>query len=349
MKDELFLDLIAKYLAQELSPQQEQELLDWAAASDENQARFEEMVQLWDITGDAAEPAFETDLANFSAVKAEAWKRIDQATTATDNEKTEAKVIQFSGLKIWMRVAAVIAFLGLGYWLFVQPEATPSSAFAKLYQTGEAEKREWTLPDGSTVWLNEKTRLRYVDSTAIGQRWVELSGEAFFDVERDENKPFVIHSGNAITSVLGTSFNVRAYPEEEQVEVTVETGLVRLAKADEKTEEVQLVAGNTGLYDDQKQKVIKRADKLENANAWRTGKLSFSDVRVSEIKQTLERQFDQKIKLVNPAIGDCQFKLEEQEANLELILKMMSFAMDLDIQTTDSLILIDGDTANCQQ
>ena len=341
MNDELFLELVAKYLSQDISVIERKQLLEWVASSEDRRADFDEMIQLWSITNEYVEEPFE---ANTNA----AWNKIDAALETTNDEKqtNEAKVISFNRYKIWIRVAAIFVFLGLGAWFFLDTDANHTIARLDI-ETGAEERKKWDLPDGSTVWLNENSKLKFVDSVGINQRWVSLEGEAFFDVKRDETKPFVIHSGDAVTTVLGTSFNVRAYPEEVNVEVSVETGKVRLERVDDRQEQVQLLAGNTGLYERTTEKVLKKEVKSENVNSWRTGKLTFSDVPVQTIVETLERHFGENIELSNPAIGNCIYKLEEQDADLDLILGMMAFGLDLEVNKTDSKIVISGDGKNC--
>jgi ferric-dicitrate binding protein FerR (iron transport regulator) len=342
MNDELFLELTAKYLSQEISASERQELLAWVAASEERQGRFDEMIQLWSITNEYVEETFETNTQK-------AWAKLDNVldapSKADEKPPQEAKVISLNRFKIWTRVAAVIAFLGFGYWLFLNPSASETS-MATVFQTTENQRKEVQLPDGSTVWLNENTTLRFVDSASINERWVSLEGEAFFDVERNEQKPFTIHAGESVTTVLGTSFNVRAYPQETIVEVTVESGKVKLENKVE--EDVQLVAGKSGIYNQKSKKVRIRESKLENANAWRTKKLTFSHAPLNEIAATLERYFDTKIIFKDPELGKCTVNLEEQEAKLDDILFIFKITNDLIIERTDSTIIIDGDSSKCQ-
>lgn len=343
MNDELFLELTAKYLSQEISASERQELLAWVAASEDRQRRFDEMIQLWNITNEYVEETFETNTQK-------AWAKLDKVldvpSKADEKPTQEAKVISLNRFKIWTRVAAAIVFLGFGYWLFLNPKLSEPS-MAIVFQTIENQSKEVQLPDGSTVWLNEKTTLRFIDSASINERWVSLEGEAFFDVERNEQKPFTIHAGESVTTVLGTSFNLRAYPQETIVEITVESGKVKLEN--KVKEEVQLVAGKSGIYDQNSKKVSIRKSKLENADAWRSQKLTFSHAPLEEIAETLERYFDKQFIFKNPALKKCTFHIEEQDAELEGILNMIEFGSPWTIQRTDSTIIIDGDPSGCQQ
>jgi transmembrane sensor len=108
----------------------------------------------------------------------------------------------------------------------------PLSDWAK-YENSSAKILKISLPDGSTVWLQPKTHLSYNQSDRV-YRQVNLKGEAFFDVKRDEARPFLIYSGKMTTKVLGTSFNVKAYPETEKFEVSVVTGKVSVMNESEK-------------------------------------------------------------------------------------------------------------------
>ena len=120
----------------------------------------------------------------------------------------------------WSVAAAIAVLLVASWWIFLR-ERTPDT-FAISTQTNES--RSITLPDESKVVLNENSTLSYHYAGDI--RKVVLSGEAFFDVAKDPRHPFVIQSEDVETKVLGTSFNIRAYPDEGKVKVSVKTGRV---------------------------------------------------------------------------------------------------------------------------
>lgn len=142
---------------------------------------------------------------------------------------------------------ALVCLLGLGFWWKFRdkPEAVqPTVAIAPTWQTKftqVAEKRKLSLPDGSTVWLNAGSSLRY-DSVSLknGERHVFLEGEAFFDIAHNKQRPFRVRSGTMEIKVLGTAFNIKAYPEDANFETSLIRGAVEVRLDDRPDDVYQL-------------------------------------------------------------------------------------------------------------
>ncbi len=176
----------------------------WTDASTDNQAHFEEWMQAWAMTEGAAVSPFDTDLGA-------AWAKIDMATSVAEvpvAERPAAKIIHLSKImRRWSVAAAVLLAIGAGLWWMSHPPVAQQPQFVEIH-TLDNERKSITLPDSSEVWLNENSKLTY--DPRFAQRHVTLEGEAFFEVERLVERPFEITSGDAVTTVLGTSFNVHA-------------------------------------------------------------------------------------------------------------------------------------------
>ena len=181
-----------------------------------------------------------------------------------------------------------------------------------------------------------------------------MEGEAFFEVEHlSEDHPFEIMSGDTKTTVLGTSFNVRAYPEEQRVEVTVETGKVAFEslKAKEKknaegpaeVKKVLLNKGDSGLFDKVERSIIRKEEKIENANSWKTGQLTFSNTELRDVKEALERYFDIKISTSDEKILNCHFTGVYQKPELEQILEVLKFSLDIEIEERQNEFTLKGE------
>lgn len=325
MEDATYIDLIAKYLSGNLEPVEKQELMAWVEASEANRAYFDEMIQLWGISEQYEEEPFEADLSS-------AWQSLNQKLPKEEAviEKT-GKVI---ALKVWLRVAAaIVLLLSVGYWWYGFGDQENVGQLV-LVQTLEGENKQINLPDGSQIWLNENTTLSYQDK--FETREVKLDGEAFFQVDRQEENPFTILSGEATTTVLGTSFNVRAYSNEEVVEVTVETGKVELKKNNTKADEaIYLEKGNSGVYDKASQKVKPVAEEIVNADAWKTKTLEFPNQDLNQVITTLERYYDLDINVNDEGILKCNFLMgKEENPTIDLVWDIMEFTMGYEIEKT---------------
>ncbi len=181
--------------------------------------------------------------------------------------------------------------------------------------------------------MNGDSELRYDEK--FDQRRVELKGEAFFDIARMEEKPFEIYSGVAKTLVLGTAFNVRAYPTEDKVEVTVVRGKVALVETKETQKAVLLEAGNAGSYDKAKKTVQKEEAPKVNADSWKTEKLVFENTQLNEVIESLERYFNVDIEASNPSVLNCHFTGNYEKPELDQILEVLAFGVDLSIEKYD--------------
>jgi transmembrane sensor len=339
MNDAHYTTLIGKYLSGNISPEERHLLLHWIETDANNRAFFEEMLQVWSLSDDYPTTLPTTDTP-------QAWLQLEQRLfgggTALMNppaDKSSTKIRRLSINKVILLAAAIIlAVVTIGIWQLVGF----SDAATQIYQTAVHEKREVQLPDGSTVWLNENTRLTF--SKRFVSRTVTLEGEAFFDVQRMEARPFTIQSGKTITVVLGTSFNVRAYPQEARVEVAVVSGKVELRHADKIQEKILLEAGKTGVFDQQQQAFLTTATvPAVNASAWKNKRLRFQDTPMREVVHILERYFNQKIQVDNPAILDCPLNGDYPQPKLEEMLRIIEFAMPVQITVqSDSLLVITG-------
>ncbi|MEK7257518.1 MAG: FecR domain-containing protein, partial [Bacteroidota bacterium] len=333
-------ELIAKYLAGEIQPGERQFLFDWVQAQPENQQFFDEMVQVWSLTADAGAPGFEVNLE-------QAWQKVEagiaEQPLGIGQVNGGAKIVSLperrvaNNYRLFFRIAAVFAVLALGIWWFSKQAPAPQLVEV---QTQTNQKQEITLPDGSRVWLNENTKIAY--NPTFEKRRVSLEGEAFFDVEKMAGKPFEITSGEATTTVLGTSFNVRAYPAEDKIEVTVREGKVKLAVTKQPEKTVLLEEGESGFFDKKEKAVVEVDEKIANADAWKTQRLDFNDDLLKDVFLTLERYFDVKIEAANPAILECHYSSPFEQPKLETILNVISTTLNLEVTQEGSVYKFSG-------
>lgn len=163
-----------------------------------------------------------------------------------------------------------------------------------------------TLSDGTRVWLNAESQLRYPVKFTGKQRTVYLVGEAYFDVHPDTAHPFIVISGPAEITVLGTSFNLRAYPEGDIV-TTLVSGAVQMA---EKIggQSVRLAPGEQGCLEKTNGYIITKRDvDTYLYTAWKDGRLVFRDIRLEELFTILARWYDLEVFYLHPEVKDIRF------------------------------------------
>ncbi|MDN5201679.1 FecR domain-containing protein [Fulvivirgaceae bacterium BMA10] len=255
---------------------------------------------------------------------------------------------------IWHVAAMFALFMGIA-WFFVSNDAQQPSQVSYITKiAARGQKLTVTLSDGSMVKLNSESSITFPESFADADtRTIQLVGEAFFEVTRDEAKPFKISTDSLITTVLGTSFNVRAYPEDVSISVTVATGKVliqpRNPKEDERSQRSHaiLTPGQQGLFNKQSASITKSTVDPDKYLAWRHNLIRFDRIPLSEAVEILERWYDVEIELENEIGRTCLIEGSYQNESLANVLESMQFAGRLEYEFVNKRkIKISGNACN---
>ncbi len=229
-----------------------------------------------------------------------------------------------------VRMAAIVLLLiGLGvggYWSY---EPLPLPEMARMERTTQkGQKATIVLMDGTKVYLNADSKLSFPEKFATDQREVLLEGEAFFEVARNVQRPFIVRSGDLTTTVLGTSFNIKAFAGEPS-QVTVATGRVKVNSHNQEgmAEEVFLLPHQQAYFDGH---LHKRAVDINQFIAWKDKIIRFDEMSLAEAALMLERWFDVSIVIEDQQAKNC--KISGQYINENLINIMESFQYILGIQ-----------------
>lgn len=215
-------DLIAKKKAGEISPSESIELNALLMSDDVARNTLARVDAVWN-----------TPLENPSIQDAYVADRWSALSTRLGFEKEEEQPVRKSGmvrtLVRYVAAAACIAAMAtvsVVLWRMYCPPETPKQ---NIISTKNGSRSKIQLPDGTHVWLNAGSQLTYNDSFGKDLREITLMGEAFFDVAKDAEHPFVIHANDINIKVLGTSFNVRAYPDDKRTEAALIQGLIEVS------------------------------------------------------------------------------------------------------------------------
>lgn len=194
------------------------------------------------------------------------------------------------------------------------------------------------LADGTRVWLNSESQLTYPVTFPANERRIKLEGEAYFEVEPDKTRPFIVEIQNTAIQVLGTSFNVKAYSDEDQLYTTLVEGSVKISNGEQHTilkpEEQGIVNTTTGEI--KKQKVDIRL-----YTSWKDGRFIFEGQNLEEIMKTLERWYDVKAVFLNEKAkyatsnGDI-----ERYKNVEIIINMLEMTGIAQFDIQENVIYI---------
>ena len=198
--------------------------------------------------------------------------------------------------------------------------------------TERSEYKYLLLPDSTQVWLNAESTLEFPETFNNKKREVYLKGEAYFDVKHADKVPFIIYTGKVSTEVLGTAFNIKAYPDLEKIIVSVKRGKVKVNYANEQV--ALLTKGQQVSIDQQQKKVKEKLIKEEESSAWHEGNLIYDDYSVRDILADLERIYDVKISIEAVEIENMHvttsFKREHGvESALEIICRLTDSHLEL--------------------
>ena len=211
--------------------------------------------------------------------------------------KKERLVLSISW--VYQAVAAVLLISLMTSLFFYYRSNDQSSKHLVMDQkaaAGTLNKIE--LPDGTEIWLNADSKVGFPSEFANDKREITLEGEAFFKVKHEEKRPFLIRTQDMVTQVLGTSFNVSAYPQEQQIKVTVLSGKVAVYKQTNSPHETPeqplfLTTNQQGIYSKKQKSLVlnKKEIKSTDAVAWKEGNLIFKDTELREVIGRLERRY----------------------------------------------------------
>jgi len=203
------------------------------------------------------------------------------------------------------------------------------------------EHQKVTLPDGSTIILNNNSSIKY-SSFFAKSRVVTLTGEAYFDIKHDEKKSFIVYAGKLRTTVLGTAFNIKAYENDKNIEVTVTRGKVSVLDSNSTLGVIvpnQQIIYNKNYKKSNLAKVI-----AKNIVQWQESDLYFDDTSMEEAAQILSKKFNTPITFSNEKAKKCTFTATFLKGeSLTEILKIICSYNNAQYQTNTSGITINGE------
>ena len=263
--------IINKYLTDRFSAETEEKVQRWLIKDENTESQESASLEYWDSL----------DLAP----NAKTHSALDRVNQRIGYSQTH--IFKLPLYKRLSRIAAVLIPLLIiaGGYLYYQ---STQSRMIEIY-VAYGEEKHLFLPDSSEIWINAGSTIRYPKEFKEDKRIVELEGEAYFSVRRDEAKPFTVNTEKLSVNVLGTKFNIKAYSNEEQITTTLTSGKVEVISKGES----QILKPNEQLSYNKKTSTIYITEIPSNeTDAWISGQLIFTDTSFPAILQTLERKFD---------------------------------------------------------
>lgn len=320
MSKDKYISLLIKRLKGEISAEQDEQLNAWIAEDPANKQRYVEFKQDWEDSS-MAKQDLAVDVTSDFAQFRERMQRNKEAS------KAEAKVVPLkNNRRPWLWVAAS-ALLLFGLVTTLRWNGTPENI---TVEASMGKMRTISLPDGTKVWLNAKSKLVYPESFVSENRVVQLTGEGYFDVTKNPRQPFTIEMAHTSIKVLGTAFNVFEDAKNKTVNVAVDEGKVAFAQL-LGSQSLILAANESATYDIQQAVLQKNTTSTQNAASWKTNVLTFKSAKLEFVLQDVEKLFGRTVTLQNERLKECIFGAYFPKANVDGVLSSIASSFDMQL------------------
>lgn len=361
--------LIISYLSDQVTEEEKTSLLEWLKESDENRKLFLEYRKLFDLSLCA------NYNNKFSVKRRDNLESLNDKIDSFSKKEINQKVRRLS---YFLKIAAAVLFIFLGgaatyHWLFRSNSIQDLSTIEYEVTAPRGGKSELVLTDGTKVWLNAGSRLRYMANYGMNSRVVYLDGEGYFSVVKNPKKPFIVQTSGLKIKAYGTSFNVKAYPEEKNVTTTLVEGVVKIEgkgvnlslkpkevvivdKVSQKceTKDNKKIAGTTRNKNvsvpqpisENKEGVINNNVKVtSNVNtniytSWKDNLWIIESEPLKNIATILERKFNISVVIKSPELNLYTFTGTFNSETLEQILDIIKLTAPLNYQINKGVVTI---------
>lgn len=325
--------LLPSYLSGEVSDNTRLIIDNWRKESPENEAFYRESLQAWEGI-----PLLH-EMEHFNSFKA--LTKVHRKLS-----KAEAKRWGFS----IQRIAAILLLpliVYAGYVTIRNRHLNRNQRERTVLQTVSSRQgmvSQFVLEDGTKIWLNSNSELQFPTHFDGEKRVVTLKGEAFFQVAKNEKKPFRVITKELSIDALGTSFNVMSYNDETQTEVVLVEGKVKLSAETDHTEKelAWMHPGERAVYEEKFQKVYTTEVRTDKYIAWFDGILMFRDDNMKDVAKQLSRWFNVEVILTDPEIMNYMYTATFRNENLIQVLDLLKLSAPIDYKISESKNPVNG-------
>jgi len=317
MKGELdYRALIIKFLAEEISDSEMDVLKVWLAKDTRNRRIFNESNELWHESG------IKTKLDHFKTDKT--WSDISTQLGIGKNRINHVVILNKKNFRILIAAASIawiVAISGLTLWLTERKSDKQITVASTTVRTDEGEKAHILLADSTCVFMNSSSTMEYATDYYTKERKVKLSGEAFFDVCTNPEKPFVVQLDKMSVSATGTQFNVLSYGNENRIETTLVEGNIQVSIPGQDTIDVK--AGQQVVYFTKTNKAIVRDVSTETYTSWKENKLRFNDTSFEEVLRKIGRRYNVTFEIRNRDLLELKYTATFIDESIEDVMQML--------------------------
>ncbi len=363
-------DFIIKVVSGEATKDEINILNDRMSKDDELKQRYIQISKAWTVS------SLYPHISKFNAYTA--WEKITPAIKRSqrkekENNKTLNKFLRIAATWILLfslgGITSYVVFKNLSQSIFAEEFSSPIETTSPL-----GSRSFLLLPDKTKVWLNAGSKLIYHQNYGLQTREVELIGEGYFDVETNPEKPFIVHAKDLKVKAFGTSFNVKAYPEEESIETTLVEGKVTVeGKLKKQKDFVEKLAPNqklTFIQEIEKTDIIKNSSapieiheaeseledihkptinvetnvQTEKYTSWKDDKWIIEGEFLDDLIVLLERRFNVDMELTDSKLRDYKFSGTIRRETIEQVMEILKYAAPISYKIDKSNITIHLDS-----
>jgi ferric-dicitrate binding protein FerR (iron transport regulator) len=346
MEKNRFWDLLAKVKSGEATPEEQLELNQHLSAFPAELDLVKKIDACWELpTPAASAPSTDEITAAWNSIRSKISGQRPPVELPGSVKKVR-RIVRYAAAI----AAVVITTVGIALWNVLQVTAPPASPQKNIVSTKNGSKSKIELPDGTQVWLNVGSRINYDENYGKQNRELTLTGEAYFDVVRDVNKPFILHTGKMDVKVLGTVFNVKAYPGDATTEAALIKGSIEVTfpgRPQEKlilkpTDKISIANKEKNTAEDTVR--LTKANSKENPaimvssiqyepdssaiveTSWVNNKLIFRSKTFEELARDIERWFNVTVQVQDTSILSKKFTGTFSNESITDALDALSFS-----------------------
>jgi transmembrane sensor len=317
--------IINKYLSGNSSEKEQKALLDWIR-QDNQLSEFQAIKKEWknQIVNETVPPEYQESWNN---IQNSMFGRVQSAVKRTQRRLTFFKY-----------AALVVVLISIPSLFFLySPTRTSAPLIFTTVSADFGQISKVLLPDSSIIWINSGSAIKYNNEFSTTNRTIELIGEAFFKVHKNEHLPLVVSSQDLKVKVLGTEFCVMSYPEENSIQVVLEKGKIELtSNTDVNIRQVLKPKEMASFNKENKILTIAKVN-TELYTSWKDGMINIYNLPLSELVIKLERRYNQKF-IVDDAIKNLPYTFTIKNENLNSILSLMEKITPVDAIQHDNVI-----------
>ncbi|MFV0589966.1 MAG: FecR family protein [Draconibacterium sp.] len=323
-------EIITKYLEGRASVEEQEILLVWLR-NKSNRIAFNSHKLDWEKN---------SDTSTLPEGSEKSWAAIQDQMLLRSFDKWQNS----RRMNLLLRIAAIFFFVisvaGVAYFVVDSSQLNSEYYTEVVAENGQISKVK--LPDGSMVWLNSGSKISYNNYFAVNNRAIRLKGEAYFEVERNEQIPLIVESGEMHVKVLGTKFNVAAYPESEFIDVVLEKGKVELL--DPKAESFQyfMKPGELASFKKTNKNLAVTRVNTEKYSSWKDGIINVYNQTLEELCKRLENRYNQKFEYED-LLKDFHFTFTIKNEPLDEIIKIMEKVAPIKADQRGEVIVFEVD------